>query len=73
MLESPMESGAGSSAQAKSPPHRWLPWTVAAVAIVAAGAVSFLHFREAAPQAAQVRFTIPPPELASTTSSLSFS
>jgi Tol biopolymer transport system component len=38
------------------------PWLVAAAAILAAGALAFVHFREAPPEAPLIRTYIPPPE-----------
>src|SRR5262245_9583365 len=40
-----------------------LPWVIATgVALIAAGSVAFIHFREAAPEQRVVRFQIPVPE-----------
>jgi Tol biopolymer transport system component len=37
------------------------PWMAATVLLVVAGALGILHFREAAPEAALLRFQVPPP------------
>jgi Tol biopolymer transport system component/tRNA A-37 threonylcarbamoyl transferase component Bud32 len=63
VLEGPMdaESVAEGPAPAKAR-ATWVPWFGAAVLLVVLTALAFIHFREVAPEMAQVRFTISPPE-----------
>jgi len=63
-LEGPLgsiDSGSKEPTLAKAR-ATWLPWIVAATFVAGLAAVSWVHFREVAPQPAQVRFTIAPPE-----------
>ena len=40
----------------------WLAWSAAAILLMAVTALAFVHFREAAAAAENIRFEIPPPE-----------
>jgi eukaryotic-like serine/threonine-protein kinase len=48
--------------QAIGPRHHWLPWAVAAVAILATAGLAVVHFRETSPQPVPMRFQIPAPD-----------
>ena len=54
-------SRTGVPPQAKARPT-WIAWTAAAMGIMAAGGLAFVHFREQAPVAELQRFQIPAPE-----------
>jgi len=58
------ESGAESPARAEARPSKWLWPSVGAMAVlvVALAVVSFLHFREQAPETPLVKVSIAPPE-----------
>jgi Tol biopolymer transport system component/predicted Ser/Thr protein kinase len=58
MLE---DGGTEVPRQAKARPTT-LAWVLAAVGIIAAAAVSFVHFREPAPEKHAIRFQVSPPE-----------
>jgi hypothetical protein len=55
-------SGAESPARAEARPTSKMPWIVAAVGVLAAGVLAFVHFREQAPETPLVKFSIAPPE-----------
>src|SRR6266853_1317840 len=57
--------GADSAAQSAPPSLSrlaWLAWVAAALFIIAAAALAFVHFREVPLEQRSVRFQIPPPE-----------
>src|SRR5688572_2987272 len=65
------QSGSGATETARQPsgvtvarPRRqvsWIPWTVAALALLLAAGIAAVHFRESAPALRSVRFEIGPP------------
>jgi Tol biopolymer transport system component len=62
-----LEPEVGQTLPPANPPrasHGWPLRMTAAAGILAAGALAFVHFREAAPLAPLIRFTVPAPETA---------
>ena len=56
---------ASAPSQARPSSARALPWAVAAVALMGAAALTFVHFREKPPTQQRVRFQVPAPEKSS--------
>jgi serine/threonine protein kinase len=56
------ESGSATHAAPPRSRFAWVAWGVAALAIAAAGALAFVHFRETPPQPSNVRFQVQPPD-----------
>jgi serine/threonine protein kinase len=65
VLENP--GGTDRSRQATSPPHKKLPWVVAAIFLLGFGVVSFLHFRKQPPKFEVTRFAVLAPDKTSFT------
>jgi Tol biopolymer transport system component len=58
-----LDVGQAISSPAVAPRHKWLPWSIAALLLLALIPVSIMHFRETPPERQHVRFQIaPPPE-----------
>jgi hypothetical protein len=57
-----LEEEMGQAPPLANPRPSRLPWLAAAVLALGAGALAFIHFRESAPTAPLMRFTVPPPE-----------
>ncbi len=56
-----LDEPASAADRAPTPALSWLAWSAAAILLVAAASLAFLHFGEAAPVAQTIRFEIPAP------------